>query len=249
MARLSHATPGRLFQADTASFDLKEHNIKINFMKTSLRLKLKTVFGTVFIMFVNSSCGFIEKPCPCTPELTKTISKVYLYGSPIVGDGQRLSQLVLENAVLFQQNGEGIRCLEHLSGLFINSAIETYSPGDYDNAYAKVIEMGGSGETARGVADDMAKGSLDMLQMGEELRWFSQVLPTAANGDWTAYNNTGTDVRNAIRFAWPMIMQSIDISDPLYANLLNEELRKLSAQIYADDSEYSIMLLSILTCQ
>jgi hypothetical protein len=95
--------------------------------------------------------------------------------------------------------------------VLINQAIVSFKPGDYDRAYGRALDMGANGEQARGVANSLQSGNLDMLRMGQELVWLANVLPAAADGNWTLFDTTGTYLRTTYRQMKPFMDE---MSDP-----------------------------------
>jgi phosphoribulokinase len=61
--------------------------------------------------------------------------------------------------------------------------------------------FGGSSvaEFAPQVAQSLNKDAVYFVTLGLELQWLSQVLPAAAQGDWSPYNSTGTVYRQSMR--------------------------------------------------
>jgi hypothetical protein len=43
----------------------------------------------------------------------------------------------------------------------------------------------------------------DTIAVGQEFLWLSEVLPSAARGNYTPYNTTGTPARQTVRQIWP----------------------------------------------
>ena len=140
------------------------------------------------------------------PRIARVVGRVYHMSNPLF-DPAELRAYVQQNRAAFAENGPVIRCARLLGQDLFARSIRSFGQNDYNRAYGRALEMGATGEQARDVANSMQSGSLDLFVMGKELFWLSQVLPSAANGDWGPYETTGTQTRQAQRQVLPFLNQ------------------------------------------
>lgn len=70
----------------------------------------------------------------------------------------------------------------------------------------------------------------DMFAMGQELLWLANVLPAAAQGNYTPYNTTGTDTRRMMHQVLPMY-QMLCQMDPSSCQIMLGVFREMTPQI------------------
>jgi hypothetical protein len=74
--------------------------------------------------------------------------------------------------------------------------------------------MGATLDQAQAVGASMTSGSVEAAMMGEEFVWLSQVIPSAAAGNWTPYGTTGLYARQQARQAIQMLERRCRNSSP-----------------------------------
>ena len=70
----------------------------------------------------------------------------------------------------------------------------------------------------------------DMFAMGQELLWLANVLPAAAQGNYTSYNMTGTATRRMMNQVAPMYKMMCNM-DPSICEMMLGMLREMAPQI------------------
>jgi hypothetical protein len=96
-----------------------------------------------------------------------------------------------------------VQCANALGQFLVIRGLSAYDPKAYDRAMA--VAPAGAEHLAPEVAQSLNSGSVDLVQMGQELIWLSQVLPQMAKGDFTDFNESGTMARQMFRQALPQL--------------------------------------------
>jgi hypothetical protein len=157
--------------------------------------------------------------CLCAPSTARGLGRLLLDSNPInEADPQTFADFqanIARNSNVLQSNGATMICARRLGAALQNQGLSQFSKQDYNEAYGSVLAQGGTIEMAQDVADSMSSGAVDMWATGRELSWLAQVIPTAANGNWTPYTTTGTESRNQIRQILPIMATISDIGRDL----------------------------------
>ena len=77
--------------------------------------------------------------------------------------------------------------------------------------------MGANGEQAAQIKSNVESGQLQLLVMGQELIWLSEVLPKGAQGDWNDFLNTGTLART-------QGIEYLRLLDPIFQSMGERDL-------------------------
>jgi hypothetical protein len=91
---------------------------------------------------------------------------------------------------LFGAGAPAVACARTLSTRLLGAAVSSYDSDAYEDAV-----NGGAGEFAHDVASSINRPSLELMEMGFDMLWLSDVLPDLARGDPTLYMTTGTPTR------------------------------------------------------
>lgn len=147
-----------------------------------------------------------------------------------------VEDFIRENKSLLQSDSPIIQCAKKLGNKLTMSGLNSFSTTDYDRAYGSVLSMGGDTSQARSVADSLQQGAVDAYMVGQELLWIADAVPKAANGDWSAFNTTGTQSRKTMRQVWPLYqqlgMQSVlDQYKPLFQPMIEEQVKFLALML------------------
>ena len=130
----------------------------------------------------------------CTLETARAIGNLYLLSMPLM-DHEDLVAFVQENKYSLTSSSSIIQCMKKAGSRLTGDGISAYNPNDYNKAYGRVLEMGGTSDMAHDIASSMESPAMQALAMGQELLWLAKVIPEAANGNWEPYNNPETLVR------------------------------------------------------
>lgn len=186
----------------------------------------------VFLTSCNRSSDAVDQ------TTATNLGRLYYAVNPLneVQNPESIRQFINENKSLLQDDSPTINSAKKLGEKLIQSGLSAFSYDDYDRAYGSVLNMGGDMNQARGVADSLKQGSVDAFMMGQELLWIANVVPKAANGDWTDFDQTGTQSRKTMRQVWP-IYQSLGMQPilneymPLFQPIIEEQVTFLALMI------------------
>ncbi len=182
----------------------------------------------------------VQTPQTFDPKVAQVVGRVYYYANPL-SDHSVLVELVQQNKAVFTENSDVIRCAKALGSILFRQAAISFGENDYNKAYGRALEMGATGEQARGVADSMQSGTLDLFMLGQELLWLAEVLPSAADGDWGPFKTTGTETRIMARQLLPLMNMMLE-SDPDSAAIKNAVMQQ-----YQPIVEEQMVWLAIMT--
>jgi len=197
------------------------------------------------LIFLATNCTGTR--CPCTEQSIDLISQAYSFSLPLFGDDQKMTALIYDNVEQFAEGGDAIQCLNKLADAYLQNAFQSYSSEDYDYAYGRVLEMGGTGEMAQQAATNLSSGAVDSYAMGQELKWLAEVLPSAAAGNWNQFNSTGTPTRNQIREAIPLLRVIFQgDEETLYRSL---QMGRETMNAYLPQVKYEIQTVATILCK
>jgi hypothetical protein len=144
------------------------------------------------------------------------MARALILAAPIIisddiylNDGEQLRRFVTTHRSSFEQGGPAIQCASAAGPRLALRGIQMYDRSAYDqvmsSAPAEIAHL------SQGVADRINSQATNMFELGQELTWLSQVLPSVASGDLSSFFNTGYPIRNYKRQqlaqAWPMLQQ------------------------------------------
>ena len=182
----------------------------------------------------------VQTPQTFDPKVAQVVGRVYYLAIPL-SEPSELANYVQQNRAYFVENSPVIRCASALGNKLVYQAVSSYSQGDYDKAYESSLEMGATGEIAHSVADSIQSGNLGLFAMGQELLWLAEVLPSAAEGNWTPFNTTGTEARITTR-NYLSIVNSMGMMDPETLQIMQASMTQF--QTLAEDQ---IVFLAVMT--
>jgi hypothetical protein len=167
----------------------------------------------------NSPVQAAKPDCLCYPQPARNVGVLLLRSNPLMEmDAARFNafrEFIQQNAALLRAGTATMNCAGQLGRALQQHGLTRYSPREYDEAYGRVLQRGGTIEMANDVADSMRSGALDAWMTGKELVWLSQVIPAAANGNWLPYATTGTESRKQLRQVMVIIEQMPDMQGML----------------------------------
>ena len=166
-------------------------------------VNMKRLVGSLFIFII----FLYTLSCSCSndsvdQETAKNLGHLYYAVNPLneLQNPKSIENFIYSNKSLLQDDSPTIRCARKLGTKLIESGLKAFSNNDYDRAYGSVLDMGGNMSQARDVSQSIQQGAVDTFMIGQELLWISNVVPKAANGDWTDFNKTGTQSRMTLRW-------------------------------------------------
>jgi hypothetical protein len=197
---------------------------------------MRNVFGPLQIFFLS----IVLISCSCGSDAVdqttaKNLGRLYYAVNPLneVQNPNAVMKFINDHKSLLQDDSPTISCARKLGNRLIQSGLNAFSNSDYDRAYGSVLDMGGNMSHARDVANSLQQGAVDAFMIGQELLWIANVVPKAANGDWTDFNNTGTQSRMTMRQVWP-IYKTMGMSSmlnqymPLFQPMIEEQVTFLA---------------------
>lgn len=130
-------------------------------------------------------------------EVILSIGKLYYVASPAyyTNNWKQLNNLVANNRNLLRSNSPIIKCMKEVGENMQIEAMQSFDSRAGINAYASAISYGANASQARQIQTNIENGQIQPYLIGKELVWLSQVLPKAAQGDWSGFMNTGTFTR------------------------------------------------------
>lgn len=187
-----------------------------------------TIIAAIAITLLQASCsndessnagswnsflfGWASPSCLCDPASARDLGALMIQSSPIIemNDDRvhNFGNWISGNAQFLKSNGPIIECARNLGNALISRGLSSYMQTDYDDAYGRVLSMGGNMDDGHAVADSMTSGALDAMMMGKELLWLAQVIPAGAEGNWEPYFSSGTSARQQFRQMIPILKVS-----------------------------------------
>jgi len=163
-------------------------------------------FKTNFLK--TSSCDLpisFDQYYSCDINTALTIGIFYVLSCPSLRTNEpTIYSAVNENSQFLDENGTVIQCMRRLGELMVNQGYQNFNFNNtaQNQVHENVLEMANStglsaqaGNIADNVVNGMRNQQLQPIIVGNELIWLSNVLPDAANGNWEAYENTGSIFR------------------------------------------------------
>lgn len=173
-------------------------------------------------------------------KTAKLIGKIYLLSDPL-NDPNELVSFVKEHPEYFKEDGLLVRCTRMLGTWMLDQKKSSLNRESIPEVKNKLAECRISEEYAIDLLERFQKSEVDLIDLGNELIWLSDILPGLARGDLKNYLCTQTTFRKDCRKL--MSRQScIHNSDPEVAEIITENVHCLQ-QIAADQ----VSLLAILS--
>lgn len=176
-------------------------------------------------------------------EAALMLGKLYYLANPylVITDPMQVTNFVRSNASNLSKNSEVIRCAYELGYLLINQAASQYVNPNQDRE--RIYNIGQSAGVdpliTERAANEMSDGTTDLLLLGYELIWLSQVIPSAAEGNWDLFNNTGTDSRKLFYQMWPLIQTMAYYEDASIMEIFKQAMSQVQPIV-----EYQIFILA-----
>lgn len=163
----------------------------------------------------------------CDESTAVLIGQLYYLSSPLNEWRQfaSLEEFVTRNRHLLSSESRFAACARQAGSRVSAQALLNYSQADADAAYEGALGMGATMDQARAVGASMTSGSVEAAMMGEEFVWLSQVIPSAAAGNWTSYGATGPYARQQARQAIQMLEMMLRM-DPDSAAMVQQTLQQ-----------------------
>ena len=199
-----------------------------------LRLSITLTMGIA--LFVSSQT--MALPSSGYDDATaRLVARAYVLSIPLLFKENDLIPLMAENKAYFVEDGKAIRCMRALGNALIQHALVV---GQQTGGRSATEIFGGSMpeglEDLPGQVDaSMRSYNNDTFTMGQELLWLSQVLPSAAEGDYEPYNTTGTPARQLWAQVLPYMRMLFQMNPDLYQtmqNVMREMQPVMEQQIY-----------------
>ena len=196
---------------------------------------MKRIVWVPLLVGVLLFMGFEEQALSadaCDEVSSRLVAKSYVLTMPLLGRDNEMVPLMQSNREYFAQGGGAIRCMQRLGTTLVQGGL------------ARSREFSGSSATERfgssmpeGLAHlpgevDASMGSYgsDMFTMGQELLWLANVLPAAAQGNYTPYNTPDTTTRRMLYQVLPMY-QMLCQMDPSICQMMLGMFREMAPQI------------------
>lgn len=173
----------------------------------------------------------------CDETSSRLVARSYVLTMPLLGRDNEMVPLMQSNRSYFAPGGPAIQCMQSLGTALIRGGLNM--SGEYSGSSA-TERFGGSmppglahlpGEVDR----SMGGYGSDILTMGQELLWLAQVLPSAAQGNYTPYNAGGTTNRQLAFRVLPMyrmLCQMAPAICEMMFNMFNEISPQIEQQVY-----------------
>jgi hypothetical protein len=169
------------------------------------------------------------------------IGMLYVLSCPsLETDEYDIYDMVSEYEHLLHENASVIKGMKRLGKLLVAQGTQNFNftNAAENNTRENVIGMcnrdgyeGQAGEFADKVVSGMREEQLRPIVIGQELLWLADVIPDAANGDWEAYEDTGSWIRREAKTEIAIIEQQLKLIrsiDPQAAQLLEIVLPEMS---------------------
>lgn len=199
-------------------------------------LRLSITLTMAIALFVSSKTAAL--PSSVYDDATaRLVARAYVLSIPLLFKENDLIPLMAENKAYFVEDGKAIRCMRALGNALIQHALAV---GQQTGGRSATEIFGGSMpeglEDLPGQVDaSMRSYSNDTFTMGQELLWLSQVLPSAAEGDYELYNTTGTSARQMWAQVLPYMRMLCQMNPDLcqtMQNVMREMQPVMEEQIY-----------------
>lgn len=182
----------------------------------------------------------LSKKNYCTLETARAVGNLYLLSMPIM-DHEDLVTFVQQNKSSLTSSSNIIQCMQKAGSRLTGIGINSYNPDDYNKAYGRVLEMGGTADMAHDIAGSMERPVMQAFAMGQELLWLAKVIPEAANGNWEPYNSSGTPIRQAMIEEVRLFKMQMSYLDPSVDQFFQQFLRVNQEEMVNQIAYYIIM--------
>jgi hypothetical protein len=146
----------------------------------------------------------------CDAATSRLVAHAYVLSIPLMSDENDLMSFMNSNPGNFTEGGAAIRCMQSLGNALVNRgmAMSNQFSGQPATSIFGGRMPGGLAQLPGQVDSALRSYGTDWINLGQELRWLSQVLPPAARGNFSPYNTTGTVMRQNLRQTLAIYCQS-----------------------------------------
>ena len=124
-----------------------------------------------------------------TDEFTaRVVVRVYVLNNPLYL--AEMEALVTQNRNLFAANSPVIRCMQYLGVKLTQAGIKAIDPRALERATDLASRSGAPPALIPGVAEKMNSGAGQLIVLGQQFVWLTEVLPVAAQGNWVPFVRT-----------------------------------------------------------
>lgn len=145
-------------------------------------------------------------------ETARLVGELYNLAGVLKSSYMELQLFLRENDSAFARNSALTACMRDF-GIFLQTQGHiSYSKNPHSEIYEDAINVGANPDQARVIANDMTRDAGDMVLIGKEMVWLSEVIPSAVEGDWSLFQQSGTEMRQQVRMALVLMQQMNDPS-------------------------------------
>jgi hypothetical protein len=136
-------------------------------------------------------------------------AEAFILSNPVITSVNELQKFVEMHKDELRNDSPLINCASLVGRKLLDKGASMYSRDDQTRVYNNMISIGTPAHEATRIANEFNAGAYDAMMIGEELIWLAEVLPQAAEGNWTPYQTTGSERRKAAR-DYVALMRSLD---------------------------------------
>ena len=154
------------------------------------------------VLLLCSSCSK-DLEAKYSDDTVKKVTKLSFVSNPclVILDESQFKDFLSTHANELGSDSDIIKCCNELGTKLIEKGINGFSKEEQEFGYARALDLGASMEQAREISFAVNQQSVDEFTLGKELLWLSKVIPSAAQGDMTKFNNPESGNRKKIQFA------------------------------------------------
>jgi hypothetical protein len=214
--------------------------MKCIWLRYSSLLILLYLTHTVNTMAFLPSANQDESDSLLNDKTARLIGKIYLLSDPM-NDPNVLVCFVKEHPKYFKEDGLLVRCTRMLGTWMLDQKKSSLNRESILEVKNKLAECRISEEYAVDLLEKFQKSDIDLIDLGNELIWLSEVLPCLVRGDLKTYLCTQTTFRKDCRKLMSGY-KCLHNSDPEVAEIITENIHCLQ-QLAADQ----VSLLAIIS--
>ena len=195
-------------------------------------------FLAILVGIFGLAIGHTANAHACDEMSSQLVARTYVLTMPLMGRDNEMIQLMQSYPDYFTQGGGAILCMPRLGTVLVQGGLaQSGQSGGYSatESFGSSMPEGLAHLPGQVDASMQSYGS-DMFAMGQELLWLSEVLPAAAQGNYTPYNTPRTPARQMASQVLP-IHQMLCQSDPsmcqMMLGMLHEMAPQIEQQVYA----------------
>lgn len=224
------------------------------------------LFGSLFLM-CSTSCSQCnstkstttsqytsqKNDCPCDVETAKFLANIYMLTIPIneEEDNQILYLMLAGHDSILNENSKLIKCVKFIGNNMCNNALQNFiaNGSSKENEHDRMTRIGNENGVPPDITEkawndmDKSDANVDLMNLGLEFLWLSEVLPSVLEGDNELYFTTGTEIRQTIR----QLMRLVNTTYPGVGSIINGIIKDNNAQMYSLVEE-QILIYSLWMC-